>query len=88
MLESRGSTAMIQILARSHFTGLAALLDRLLGDADHLPPEPLSFVSDTPAGEVRHRPTGFANGHQPRECPLLRTTLPQLAHEPAVRQDD
>src|ERR671921_1946962 len=35
-----------------------------------------------------HRPTGFADGHQPMERPLLRTTLPQLAHEQTVRQHD
>src|SRR3954467_6910233 len=35
-----------------------------------------------------HRSTGFADGHQPMECPLLRTALLQLAHEQAVRRHD
>src|SRR3954469_13649177 len=35
-----------------------------------------------------HRPTGFADSHQPMERPLLRTALLQLAHEQAVRQHD
>src|SRR5919112_3564468 len=35
-----------------------------------------------------HRPTGFADGHQPMERPLLRTALLQLAHEQTVRQHD
>src|SRR4051794_9747049 len=39
-------------------------------------------------GLSAHRPTGFADGHQPMECPLLRTALLQLAHEQAVRQHD
>src|SRR3982751_3166717 len=41
-----------------------------------------------PQGLLAHRPTGLADGHQPVECPLLRTVLPQLAHEQAVRQHD
>src|SRR5260221_13265411 len=39
-------------------------------------------------GLPAHRPTGFADGHQPMECPLLRTALLQLAHEQTVRQHD
>src|SRR5438270_3670839 len=39
-------------------------------------------------GLSAHRPTGFADGHQPTESPLLRTALPQLAHEQTVRQHD
>jgi len=39
-------------------------------------------------GLLHHRPTGFADGHQPMEGPLLRTALPQLAHEQAIRQHD
>src|SRR4051812_25265754 len=41
-----------------------------------------------PQGLPGHRPTGLADGHQPMERPLLRTALPQLAHEQAVRQHD
>src|SRR5262249_60767459 len=37
---------------------------------------------------LEHRSTGFADGHQPMECPFLRTALLQLAHEQAVRQHD
>src|SRR5512142_2775410 len=39
-------------------------------------------------GLLDHRPTGFADGHQPMERPLLRTALLQLAHEQTVRQHD
>src|SRR5918994_3942579 len=39
-------------------------------------------------GLPAHRPTGFADGHQPMERPLLRTALLQLAHEQTVRQHD
>src|SRR5258708_37558978 len=39
-------------------------------------------------GLPRHRPTGFADGHQPMERPLTRTALLQLAHEQTVRQHD
>ena len=35
-----------------------------------------------------YRPTVLADGHQPMECPLLRTTLFQLAHEQTERQHD
>jgi hypothetical protein len=35
-----------------------------------------------------HRPTVLADGHQPMECPPLRTTLFQLAHEQTERQHD
>src|SRR6476619_981774 len=41
-----------------------------------------------PQGFLGHRSTGFADGHQPMERPLLRTALPQLAHEQTVRQHD
>src|SRR5512142_2521010 len=39
-------------------------------------------------GLLDHRPTGFADGHQPMERPLLRTALLQLAQEQTVRQHD
>src|SRR3954465_16077634 len=39
-------------------------------------------------GLLRHRSTGLADGHQPMECPLLRTALLQLAHEQTVRRHD
>src|SRR3954447_12956614 len=39
-------------------------------------------------GLSAHRPTGFADGHQPTESPFLRTALLQLAHEQTVRQHD
>ncbi len=39
-------------------------------------------------GLPRHRSTGFADGHQPMECPLTRTALLQLAHQQTVRQHD
>lgn len=35
---------------------------------------------------VEHRSAGFADGLQPTESPFVRTVLPQLAHEQAVRQ--
>src|SRR5512147_1057517 len=54
----------------------------LLGDLLDRPGERRS------KGFLHHRSTGFADGHQPVECPFLRTTLPQLAHEQAVRQHD
>ncbi len=41
-----------------------------------------------PQGLFEHRPTGFADGHQPMERPFLRTALLQLAHEQTVRQHD
>src|SRR3954462_7709455 len=41
-----------------------------------------------PQGFLRHRPTGFADGHPPMERSLLRTALLQLAHERTVRQHD
>src|SRR5258707_7797440 len=41
-----------------------------------------------PQGLPQHRPTGFADGHQPMERPLTRTALLQLAHEKSVRQHD
>ena len=37
---------------------------------------------------VEHRSAGFADGLQTTEGPLVRTVLPQLAHEQAVRQHD
>ena len=54
---------------------------------------PSGHLLDRP-GECRtqglpaHRPTGFADGHQPMESPFLRTALPQLTHEQTVRQHD
>src|SRR5437879_3964273 len=39
-------------------------------------------------GFTQHRATGFADGRQPLESPFLRTVLPQLPHEQAVRQHD
>src|SRR3954465_11600254 len=54
----------------------------LLGDVLDRPGE------RRPQGLPCHRPTGFADGHQPMDGPLLRTALPQLAHEQAVRQHD
>ena len=41
-----------------------------------------------PQGLFEHRPTGFADGHQPMERPFFRTALLQLAHEQTVRQHD
>src|SRR3972149_9447279 len=35
-----------------------------------------------------HRSAGFADGFQTTEGPLVRTVLPQLTHEQAVRQHD
>ena len=37
---------------------------------------------------VQHRSAGFADGLQPTVSPILRTVLPQLTHEQAVRQHD
>jgi len=37
---------------------------------------------------VQHCPAGFADGPQPTESPIVRTVLPQLAHEHTVRQHD
>ncbi len=53
----------------------------------------LSDLPDGPAqgcpqGFAQHRATGLADGRQPLESPLLRTVLPQLPHEQAVRQHD
>src|SRR6516162_1407662 len=39
-------------------------------------------------GLVGHRATGLADGHQPLQCPFLRTALPQLDHQETVRQHD
>ena len=36
----------------------------------------------------QHCSTGFADGRQPTKSPFLRTTLPELAHEQTVRQQD
>jgi len=33
-------------------------------------------------------PTGFADGHQARLSPFLRTVVPQLTHQSGVRRDD
>ena len=37
---------------------------------------------------VKHRSAGFADGFQTTEGPFVRTILPQLTHEQAVRQHD
>lgn len=56
-------------------------------------PLPSGDLLDRP-GECRtkglpaQRSTGFVDGHQPMERPLLPTALLQLAHEQAVRQHD
>src|SRR6266567_2796841 len=36
----------------------------------------------------QHRATGLADGRQPLRCPFIRTALPQLTHQQAVRQHD
>ena len=36
----------------------------------------------------QHRATGLADGRQPLRCPFIRTALPQLTHQEAVRQHD
>ncbi len=41
-----------------------------------------------PEGLAEHCPTGFADGRQPTEGPILRMALLELAHEQAVRQHD
>ncbi len=38
-----------------------------------------------PQGFVEHGPTGFADGRQPTESPILRMALLELAREQAVR---
>src|SRR5690349_7326285 len=37
-------------------------------------------------GFAEHGPTGLADGRQARVSPLLRTVVPQLGHQCAVRQ--
>lgn len=37
---------------------------------------------------IEHGAAGFADGFQTTESPFVRTILPQLAHEQAVRQHD
>ena len=39
-------------------------------------------------GFAQHRSTGFADGRQLLECPILRTVLPELPHQETVRQHD
>ena len=37
---------------------------------------------------LEHRSAGLANGLEAFECPITHTTLPQLSHQHAVRQED
>ena len=47
----------------------------------------LGDLTDRPAqGFAQHRSASFADGRQPLQIPFLRTVLPQLSHEQAVRQ--
>ena len=54
---------------------------------------PLLHLFDHPhdrfaQGLTKHRAAGLADGRQASLSPFLRTVLPQLAHQGAVRQED